>query len=67
VAERQDAPLLAAQAHLARAEYLEKTSSRNEIRLAYASAARWFRVAGVDRLARRAERTVTMQAGSRAS
>ncbi|MDQ4006955.1 MAG: hypothetical protein M3211_02520 [Actinomycetota bacterium] len=58
VAEKQEAPLLAAQAHLARGGYLEKTSSHNEIRLAYASAARWYRAAGVDRLARRAERTV---------
>jgi DNA-binding SARP family transcriptional activator len=61
VAEKQEAPLLAAQAHLARAGYLEKTSSHNEIRLASASAARWFRAAGVDRLARRAERTVALQ------
>ncbi len=61
VAEKQEAPLLAAQAHLARAGYLEKTSSHNEISLAYASAARWFRAANVDRLARRAERTVTPQ------
>jgi DNA-binding SARP family transcriptional activator len=59
VAEKQEAPLLAAQAHLARAGYLEKTSSHNEIRLAYASAARWYHAAGVDRLARRAERTVS--------
>jgi DNA-binding SARP family transcriptional activator len=58
VAEKQEAPLLAAQAHLARAGYLERTSHHNEIRLAYASAARWYRAAGVDRLARRAERTV---------
>jgi hypothetical protein len=61
VAEKQEAPLLAAQAHLARAGYLEKTSTHNEIRLAYASAARWYRVANVDRLARRAERTVNPQ------
>jgi DNA-binding SARP family transcriptional activator len=61
VAEKQEAPLLAAQAHLARAGYLEKTSSHNEIRLAYASAARWYRAANVDRLARRAERTVSPQ------
>jgi DNA-binding SARP family transcriptional activator len=61
VAEKQEAPLLAAQAHLARAGYLEKTSTHNEIRLAYASAARWYRVANVDRLARRAERTVGPQ------
>ena len=61
VAEKQEAPLLAAQAHLARAGYLEKTSTHNEIRLAYASAARWYRVANVDRLARRAERTVSPQ------
>jgi DNA-binding SARP family transcriptional activator len=58
VAEKQEAPLLAAQAHLARAGYLEKTSTHNEIRLAYSSAARWYRVANVDRLARRTERTV---------
>lgn len=61
VAEKQEAPLLAAQAHLARAGYLERSSSHNEIRLAYASAARWYRAAGVDRLARRAERTVGPQ------
>jgi DNA-binding SARP family transcriptional activator len=61
VAEKQEAPLLAAQAHLARAGYLEKCSSHNEIRLAYASAARWYRAAKVDRLARRAERTVGPQ------
>jgi DNA-binding SARP family transcriptional activator len=58
VAEKQEAPLLAAQAHLARAGYLERNSHHNEIRLAYASAVRWYRAAGVDRLARRAERTV---------
>ncbi len=58
VAEKQEAPLLAAQAHLARAGYLERTSHHNEIRLAYASAVRCYRAAGVDRLARRAERTV---------
>jgi len=58
VAEKQEAPLLAAQAHLARGGYLQRTSHHNEIRLAYASAVRWYRVAGVDRLARRAERTV---------
>jgi DNA-binding SARP family transcriptional activator len=61
VAEKQEAPLLAAQAHLARAGYLEKTSSHNEIRLAYASAARWYRAAGVDRLARRTDRAVGPQ------
>ena len=61
VAEKQESPLLAAQAHLARAGYLEKTSTHNEIRLAYASAARWYRLANVDRLARRAERTVNPQ------
>lgn len=61
VAEKQEAPLLAAQAHLARAGYLEKTSSANEIRLARASAARWYRAAHIDRLARRAERTVRAQ------
>ena len=66
VAEKQEAPLLAAQAHLARAGYLEKTSSHNEIRLAYASAARWYRAARVDRLARRAERIVGLQ-GARSS
>jgi DNA-binding SARP family transcriptional activator len=61
VAEKQEAPLLAAQAHLARAGYLERNSHHNEIRLAYASAVRWYRAAGVDRLARRAERTVRPQ------
>jgi DNA-binding SARP family transcriptional activator len=61
IAEKQEAPLLAAQAHLARAGYLEQTSHHNEIRLAYASAVRWYRAAGVDRLARRAERTVRPQ------
>jgi DNA-binding SARP family transcriptional activator len=65
VAEKHDAPLLAAQAHLARAAYLERSSHHNETRLAYASAARWYRAAGVDRLARRVDRTVGPQ--SRAS